>query len=190
MKLKMITALGLTLGLTSALSAKVYSPQHGVICDTKAGFCSDSSGISLAITEDVLGKKAAKKVSKMLNGSNFDSSAFTMSNGLSCDTNKKVCKKSKWDDKADAHWTKILFGSAAGHSAAPKDKHISLAKTDCKDYIAEKFELSKSTIHVSDGKHHGSTTSVNIQIKSKHPLVDEKGVCKITNGDVSYKASR
>jgi hypothetical protein len=35
---------------------------------------------------------------------------FTFSNGLSCDTNKKICKKSKWDEKADSHWTKILFG--------------------------------------------------------------------------------
>ena len=163
MKLKMIAALGLALSLTSALSAKVYSPQHGVICDTKAGFCSDSQGISSAITKDILGNKAGEKVSKMLNSSDFDSSAFTMSNGLSCDTKKKVCKKSKWDDKADAHWTKILFGSAAGHTSAPKDNFISTAKIDCKDYISEKFGLSKSTIHVSGGKHHDTTTIVNIQ---------------------------
>ena len=41
----------------------------------------------------------------------FDSKSFTMSNGLSCDTRKKICKKSKWDDKADKHWTKILFAN-------------------------------------------------------------------------------
>lgn len=114
MKLKMITALTLVLSLNSTLSAKthtnIYSPDKGVICDKKAGFCSDSYGISLGMTKEYLGQKAADKWTKILSDKDFDATSYTMSNGLSCDTNKKICKKSKWDDKVDTHWTKIVFG--------------------------------------------------------------------------------
>jgi hypothetical protein len=65
----------------------------------------------MGLTEEYLGKKAADKFNKMTDGmKDMDISSWTMSNGLSCDTRKKICKKSKWGDKADAHWTKILFG--------------------------------------------------------------------------------
>ena len=189
MKLKMIIALGLALSLTSTLSAKVYSPQQGVVCDTKAGFCSDAYGISIAITEDILGAKAGKKISKMINGPYFDSSSFTMSNGLSCDAHRKVCKKSKWDNHADAHWTSVLFGnSGGGHASQGKNNFIKTAKKDCKDYITEKYnDTPRSAIHVYGGKHHGSTTSVSVHIKSSHPFIDEKGICKTIDGDVSYR---
>ncbi len=114
MRVQTISIVVLIVGLTSMLSAKsqenVYSPEQGVICDKKAGFCSDSYGISLGMTKDFLGDKAADKWTKILSDKDFDSTSYTMSNGLSCDTKKKICKKSKWDDKADAHWTKILFG--------------------------------------------------------------------------------
>jgi hypothetical protein len=104
----------LMLGWVSMLSAKphgtVFSPEAGVICDKKSGFCSDSYGISLGITKEVLGEKAALKWEKILKSKDFDATSYTMSNGLNCDTKKKICKKSKWDDNADPHWTKILFG--------------------------------------------------------------------------------
>ena len=114
MKLKIVSVLTLVVSLSSLLNAKshenVYSPEQGVICDKKAGFCSDSYGISLGFTKEFLGQKTADKWTKILSDKDFDATSYTMSNGLSCDTNKKVCKKSKWDDKADAHWTKVLFG--------------------------------------------------------------------------------
>jgi len=114
MKLKIISVFTLVVCLSTVLSAKshgnVYSPEQGVICDKKAGFCSDSYGISLGMTKDFLGQKAADKWTKILSDKDFDATSYTMSNGLSCDTKQKICKKSKWDDKADAHWTKILFG--------------------------------------------------------------------------------
>ena len=114
MKLKTVAAVALIAGLSSMVSAKshgnVYSPEQGVICDKKSGFCSDSYGISLGMTKDFLGQKAADKFTKILSDKDFDATIYTMSNGLTCDTKKKICKKSKWDEKADAHWTKILFG--------------------------------------------------------------------------------
>ena len=115
MKIKTIAIVGLMISLAGVANAKtqanVYSPEAGVICDKKSGFCSDSYGISIGMTKDFLGQKAADKFTKILSDKDFDPTSYTMSNGLSCDTKKKICKKSKWDDKADAHWTKILFGN-------------------------------------------------------------------------------
>lgn len=114
MKLKIIALVALTISLSSTTSAKshanVYSPEQGVICDKKSGFCSDSYGISIGMTKDFLGQKAANKWTKILSDKDFDSTVYAMSNGLYCDTKQKICKKSKWDEKADPHWTKILFG--------------------------------------------------------------------------------
>ncbi len=105
------------IGAGSVASAKtqgnVYSPEQGVICDKKSGFCSDSYGISIGMTKDFLGQKAADKFTKILADKDFDATIYTMSNGLTCDTKKKICKKSKWDEKADAHWTTVLFGKKA-----------------------------------------------------------------------------
>jgi len=190
MKINSIAVTALFIGATSLLSASsVYSPNKGVICDKKAGFCSDSYGISLALTKEYLGAKAGHKWSKILSDSSFDSKSFTLSNGLSCNTNKKICKKSKFDDHADAHWTKVLFGSAGGHTSNGGNKHMRLAKADCKQYIAEKFGLKQSTIHTSGGSVHPGNVSVHIRIKSSHPLVEESGTCRVVNGDVSYKPS-
>ncbi len=114
MNIKTMIIVGLMMGVAGVANAKsqanVFSPEQGVICDKKSGFCSDSFGISIAFTKEFLGQKQADKFTKILSDKDFDATSYTMSNGLSCDTKKKVCKKSKWDDKADPHWTKILFG--------------------------------------------------------------------------------
>jgi hypothetical protein len=191
MKINTVAVMALLIGATSFLSASsVYSPGKGIVCDKKSGFCTDSDGISLAYTREYLGEKAGKKWSKILSDSSFDSTSFTMSNGLSCDTKRKICKKSKFDDNADAHWTKVLFGHSVGHNSGNKNsKLISMATTDCKNYISEKFEIPKSAVHVSHGVKHPGKVTVSIHIKSKEPLIDEKGVCSLIDGDVSYKAS-
>ena len=114
MKIKTLAVAALILGLSTFSNAKghgnVYSPEHGIICDKKSGFCTDKEGIALGLTQEYLGEKNAAIWEKRVSRKGFDSKSFTMSNGLSCDTRKKICKKSKWDDKADKHWTKILFG--------------------------------------------------------------------------------
>lgn len=111
MKTKLLAATALILGMsTFAIAKSVYSPAPGVICDKKSGFCTDREGIALGLTQEYLGAKNAATWEKRVSSKGFDSKSFTMSNGLSCDTRKKICKKSKWDDKADKHWTKILFG--------------------------------------------------------------------------------
>ena len=99
----------LLFGVTTIQAKNVYSPEKGIICDKKSGFCVDSYGISLGLTGEYLGGKNKDTWEKRITG-NFDTTSFTFSNGLHCDTKKKICKKSKWDDKADSHWTHILFG--------------------------------------------------------------------------------
>jgi len=190
--MKKIVLATLFVGLSSfAFANSVYSPAQGVICDKKAGFCSDSYGISIGMTKEYLGKKNADTWSKRVSSNGFDSQSFTMSNGVSCDTRKKVCKKSKWDKNADAHWTRILFGKSAGHTPASgnQDEMIGLGKKDCINFISQKFGLSKSTIHVSGGKHNGSKVTIPVRINSKEPRVEEKGKCIIKDGDVRYKPS-
>ena len=90
-------------------SKNVFSPEKQVLCDRKSKFCSDSFGISLGFTKEFLGDKAQNIWLKRMTR-DFDGTIFTMSDGIYCDTNKKICKKSKWDDKADLVITKRLFG--------------------------------------------------------------------------------
>jgi len=118
MKINKIAIVALIVSVSSVVQAKtqkaaVYSPEHGIICDKKAGFCVDSEGISMGFTEIYLGKKAVKKFMKMTAGiEDMNLKSYTLSNGLSCDSKKRICKKSKWDEKADEHWTKILFAKS------------------------------------------------------------------------------
>ena len=52
--MKTMMIVGLMMGVAGVANAKsktnVYSPEQGIICDKKAGFCSDSYGISIAFT--------------------------------------------------------------------------------------------------------------------------------------------
>ena len=125
MKINTVAVTALLIGATSFLSANsVYSPSEGVICDKKAEFCSDSYGISVEMTKRYLGRRAANKTARRLDSPDFDSTSFTLSNGLSCNAKRKECKKSKWDDNADPHWTKVLFGRTLRPSAPAKHTGI------------------------------------------------------------------
>lgn len=89
-------------------SKNVFSPKAGVICDTKSKFCSDSNGISLGFTKEYLGEEASNIWLKRLTD-DFDTTVYTLSDGIFCDTNQKFCNKSKWDEKPDALITKRVF---------------------------------------------------------------------------------
>jgi hypothetical protein len=106
-------ALALTLCLCSGLSlaapmkGAVSSPEPGILCDQKGGFCADYQGISMAYTKQFLGEKAEKK---LLDMGDFDMSTFTLTNGVHCEAKTKKCTVSKLSDKVDVAHTKALFG--------------------------------------------------------------------------------
>jgi len=94
-------------------SAITYPKPGGVICDKKSGFCVDDQGVSVAITEMELGKKASKNLMDQIRAvgiENFDATSFTMTGGLHCETKQKKCFTNKYDNVVDAKATKALFG--------------------------------------------------------------------------------
>ena len=111
----MILSLAFTSGvaLAAPLKGAVYSPESGILCDKKAGFCADSQGISMAFTRQFLGEKAEKKMMEQINRvglESFDASNYTLTNGVSCNSKALKCTVSKFSDKVDAAHTKALFG--------------------------------------------------------------------------------
>jgi hypothetical protein len=89
-----------------------YPKPGGVICDKKSGFCADEQGVSVAITEMELGKKASKNLMDQIRTvgiENFDATSFTMTGGLHCETKQKKCFTNKYDNVVDSKATKVLF---------------------------------------------------------------------------------
>ena len=92
-----------------AKGGSVYSPEHGIVCDKKAGFCADSYGISMGYTKEYLGQAAQDKMMKYVDRDHMETDSYTMSNGIYCDSKVKKCYNNKWKDKVDHHYTNILF---------------------------------------------------------------------------------
>jgi len=96
------------------LKGTVYSPDPGVICDKRGGFCADEQGIAVALTKMYLGEKAEKRLMDMIRPEpgvqDFDMTTFVLTNKVACDCKAKTCKVSKYEDKIDAAHTKALFG--------------------------------------------------------------------------------
>jgi hypothetical protein len=174
---------------TFAQAGNVYSPDKGVICDKKSGFCADKYGISLGLTQEYLGDKHAATWEKRLSNPNFDPSAFTMSNGLSCDTKAKVCKKSKWDDNADPKWTGILFGNVhhkKAHTSQVWTKGMKEAANECELYLANKYGLPMAAYSATHAKKHNGGYVITIVSEWDEPRVEETGKCTVKGGNVSY----
>jgi len=180
---------------TMAQAASVYSPAKGVICDKKSHFCVDSYGISMGLTKEYLGQKSVNKFNKMVGDiKNMDMTVFTLSNGLNCDTNKKICKKSKYDDNADAHWTRVLFNRrvGGGHNNHGGNRHDDGAmvqmEKDCKMYVVTKVDLPMAAVSVYRGTKSRGAYHIPVRVKWDEPFVDERGECKVVNGIVKrYK---
>jgi hypothetical protein len=96
------------------LKGQVYSPDAGVICDKKAGFCADSEGIAVALTKMYLGDTAEKRLMDRIRPEpgvqDYDTTTFVLTNKVACDCKAKQCKVSKYEGKIDAAHTKALFG--------------------------------------------------------------------------------
>ena len=92
------------------LRGSVFSPEQGIICDKKSGFCADREGISLGFTGEYLGEQAQQKFSNIINSvKNFDTSSFTLSNGIFCDAGRQLCFTDKHGETVDNAHTEALF---------------------------------------------------------------------------------
>ena len=108
--MKKLIAVAVALVSSTAFATIIYKP--GTLCDSKAGFCADSQGVSVGITEMELGPKAGKKLMAEINKvgiNDFDATTFTMSGGLNCNTKEKKCYTNRYDKKVDVKATKTLF---------------------------------------------------------------------------------
>ena len=103
-----LSAIVLTSSGAFARSHTVYSPDQGVLCDKRSGFCADSQGISMALTGQFLGKTAAARLLKIM-GTDSDMTSFTMSNGVHCETKQRLCVTSKTTGRPDAAANGVLY---------------------------------------------------------------------------------
>ncbi|PSU34953.1 YcgJ family protein [Photobacterium lutimaris] len=90
----------------------LFTPDKGVICDRKAGFCVDSFGISMAFTEEYLGVEAQEKMLEMINrigSKNFDTTRYSFSNKVYCDSEQRACFVDRFSEEQLADYTSILF---------------------------------------------------------------------------------
>lgn len=81
-------------------SSSIYSPKKGVICDKY--ICADKKGVSKKLTAKYLG---TYKANKAFSQGDFDTSAFTLSNGVFCDTKTKLCHVDRYFE--NGHRSKI-----------------------------------------------------------------------------------
>lgn len=103
------TCLMLSPAAMAKTSASVYSPKKGVICDKY--ICADKKGVSKKLTAKYLG---TNKANKAFSQGDFDTLAFTFSNGVFCDTKTKLCHVDRYFEnghrsKVDRKMTDKLF---------------------------------------------------------------------------------
>jgi len=90
-------------------NSSVYFPSNGIVCDKKAGFCADSTGISMGYTKEYLGQVAQDKMMGYVEKDHMETGSYTMSNGIYCDSALKTCYTNKWKEKVNSYFTKKLF---------------------------------------------------------------------------------
>jgi uncharacterized protein len=88
----------------------VYFPEHGILCDKKSGFCADREGIAMGYTKEYLGQAAQDKMMGYMNRDHMDTSSYTLSNGIHCDSHKKKCFEDRYNGSpVNKHYTNKLF---------------------------------------------------------------------------------
>jgi len=91
-------------------NGSVYFPEHGIVCDKKAGFCADYEGISMGYTKEYLGQAAQDKMMGYLEKDHMETASYTLSNGIYCDSHKRKCFKDRYNGSpVNKHYTNKLF---------------------------------------------------------------------------------
>ncbi len=88
----------------------VYFPQRGIVCDRKGKFCADSYGISIGLTKEYLGNKAAKRLRRNISQYHMDTKAYTLSNGIYCNSRRYRCYQNRYSGApVSGYYTNRLF---------------------------------------------------------------------------------
>ncbi|WP_322862384.1 YcgJ family protein [Aeromonas allosaccharophila] len=97
-------------GLAQAAPA-IFSPESGVLCDKKAGFCADSQGISMGLTRIHLGDKAKAKLVKTFGSiDGVDMGSYTLSNNVHCESSEKQCYQDRYFPRTkESKYSAMLF---------------------------------------------------------------------------------
>lgn len=86
----------------------VFFPTKGVVCDKISHFCADSDGISMSLTQAIMG--STKPLEKIIgNADDVNLSIFTLSNGIFCDSTEKKCYTDRFRTHKDKNFTHYLY---------------------------------------------------------------------------------
>lgn len=90
----------------------IFSPDAGILCDRKVGFCYDAHGASLDLTRTVFGEKAAGKLAGTMQNVGLigGDNVFTLSNGVTCYPKERACKERRCEEILNRNYTELLFG--------------------------------------------------------------------------------
>lgn len=122
------TALGLVPTPARAqfqLFGGITRPEPGVVCDSIAMTCFNSSGASLDLTRKHLGNVAALRLGASLSG-RPPSSEFRLSNGVVCSVEDSTCWSDSRRRRVDRELSADLFGSDNAD-----DKEVSTSRGLC-----------------------------------------------------------
>ena len=93
-------------------NSAVYSPEEGIVCDKKAQFCVDASGVSLGLTKEYFTLKAQEKLLQKIENKNVSTYKYSFSNGIMCSTNEKFCFTTQNSKKVlNKEFTQMIFHS-------------------------------------------------------------------------------
>ncbi len=96
------------------LPDNLISPEEGVVCNGQAKVCYDTFGVTIGITNDIMGQEAADKLAQELSAVDekyFDRSNFNPAQGISCHTLERRCYE---DNTVNDLLSTALFGDDAG----------------------------------------------------------------------------
>ncbi|MFO1152581.1 MAG: YcgJ family protein [Rhodospirillales bacterium] len=116
MRLVIAAVFAAGIGLASAAAVAgppdVFFPIKRIVCDRKARACYDYLGASVPLTRAHLGDGPATVLENRIRrvGKAWDPSHFTLSNGVDCWTEKKVCYTAVGTNEVDRATTEALFG--------------------------------------------------------------------------------
>lgn len=95
------------------LNNAIYSPEKGILCDEKLGFCADKFGVSMAFTKEFLGQSAQEKLRTRImisKDKNINSTGkYSFSNKIYCNSAIQKCFINKLSNNEAEEYNVILF---------------------------------------------------------------------------------